>query len=189
MKYLIPIASALLLIVIAPMVSAASDEVRDHPGYVDFDEISSVAGAEPLLEVSLNVSILRMLSRVIQYEDQETGDLLSRLIRVSVIVFASDEIDSDKLLHTISETAYELDRKGWDRVMRMREKEDKIDIYFKLSDDGELIHGITIMAIHETESSVFVNFVGDFSPEDISRLGERYEIDELRDLDYGAAQR
>ena len=189
MKYLIPIARALLLFLLAPMAFAAGDDVRDHPGYVDFDEISSVAGAEPVLEMNLNISILRMLSKIVQSGDQETGDLLARLIRVSVIVFASDEIDSAKLLHTISETAYELDRKGWDRVMRMREEDDKIDIYFRLSDDGELIHGITIMAIHELESSIFVNFVGDFSPEDISRLGQRYEIDELMDLDYGAAQK
>ena len=78
--------------------------------------------------------------------------------------------------------AGELDAQGWERVVRVREEEDHVDIYFRLSDSAEMIYGIAIMVANSKET-VLVNIVGGISVQDLSALAKRFDIDELSDID------
>ena len=78
--------------------------------------------------------------------------------------------------------ATELDEQGWERVVRVRESEAHVDIYIRFSDDGSLLHGITIM-VAEPGETVMVNIVGEISDNDIAALGRRFDIDELAELE------
>ena len=53
---------------------------------------------------------------------------------------------------------------------------------FDYRQDAELIHGIAIM-VTEPDETVLVNIVGDISPDDISAIGERFDIDELAEIE------
>lgn len=64
----------------------------------------------------------------------------------------------------------------------MRESHEHVDIYFRLSDDSVIIHGIAIM-VAEPSETVIVNIVGHISADDLSALGRRFDIDELVDID------
>ena len=81
--------------------------------------------------------------------------------------------------------ANELDAQGWERVVRVREYESHVYIYFRLSDDADLIYGIAIMAAEQSET-VLVNIVGDISVEDLGALARRFDIDELSEIDIKA---
>jgi len=85
----------------------------------------------------------------------------------------------------MAEIADDLDRQGWERVVRVREDREHVDIYFRLSDDAMIIHGIAIM-VAEPGETVLVNIVGDISTDDLSALGRRFDIDELIDIDVNA---
>ena len=182
MKYLKQAALIAVTMVLMPFAMAASDELENHLGFVDFSSLTSRASGEPTVEISLKAPLLNMITNLIRSEDETAADFVSKLIRVTVNVFESDAIDVDDIAASMSEIADSLDDQGWDRVVRVREEDDHVDIFMRLSDDAELIHGIAIMVAGRTET-VMVNIVGDISGEDISALGRRFDIDELVDLD------
>ncbi|MFK7865045.1 MAG: DUF4252 domain-containing protein [Pseudohongiellaceae bacterium] len=177
--------SALLTVLISavvPLASAADSSIENHLGYVDFSQLTSIANVEPTVEISLKAPLLNMVTNLIRSEDEEAAAFISKLFRVTVNVFESESIDVSAISASMNQTAQELDSAGWDRVVRVREDEDHVDIYFRLGDDADRIHGIAIM-VAEPENIVLVNIVGDISTEDISALGRRFDIAELSDID------
>jgi hypothetical protein len=175
------IAGLVTLVLVAPLW-AADSSVRDHPGYVDFSTLTNQAETEPTVEISLRAPILNMVTNLIRAEDEMAADFVSKLLRVSVNVFESDDIDVSEIADSMASIAADLDARGWERVVRVRESSEHVDIYMRLSDDGELIHGITIM-VAEPGDTVMVNIVGDISGNDLAALGRRFDIDELAALE------
>ena len=62
----------------------------------------------------------------------------------------------------MSAMAEGLDSAGWDRVVRVREDENHVDIYYRLVSNADVIYGIAIM-VAEPREKVLVNIVGDIS--------------------------
>ena len=156
---------------------AADSDLENHPGYVDFSTLTAIAATEPTLEFSLKAPLIILITILISNQDNEAADFISKLIRVTVNVFESDDIDVDEVASPMSAMAEDLDSAGWDRVVRVREDENHVDIYFRLVSNADVIYGIVIM-VAEPREKVLVNIVGD-----ISALGRRFEFDELVDLD------
>ena len=156
---------------------AADSDLENHPGYVDFSTLTAIAATEPTVEFSLKAPLIILITNLISNQDNEAADFISKLIRVTVNVFESDDIDVDEVASPMSAMAEDLDSAGWDRVVRVREDENHVDIYFRLVSNADVIYGIAIM-VAEPREKVLVNIVGD-----ISALGRRFEFDELADLD------
>jgi hypothetical protein len=156
---------------------AADSDLENHPGYVDFSTLTAIAATEPTVEFSLKAPLIILITILISNQDNEAADFISKLIRVTVNVFESDDIDVDEIASPMSAMAEDLDSAGWDRVVRVREDENHVDIYFRLVSNADVIYGIVIM-VAEPREKVLVNIVGD-----ISALGRRFEFDELVDLD------
>ena len=156
---------------------AADSDLENHPGYVDFSTLTAIAATEPTVEFSLKAPLIILITILISNQDNEAADFISKLIRVTVNVFESDDIDVDEVASPMSAMAEDLDSAGWERVVRVREDENHVDIYFRLVSNADVIYGIVIM-VAEPREKVLVNIVGD-----ISALGRRFEFDELVDLD------
>ena len=156
---------------------AADSDLENHPGYVDFSILTAIAATEPTVEFSLKAPLIILITILISNQDNEAADFISKLIRVTVNVFESDDIDVDEVASPMSAMAEDLDSAGWERVVRVREDENHVDIYFRLVSNADVIYGIVIM-VAEPREKVLVNIVGD-----ISALGRRFEFDELVDLD------
>lgn len=181
MKMFKPLVSILVLLSMIPLATAAESDIDRHPGYVDFSVLRSIANVEPNVEVSLKAPLLNMITNLIRNEDPESANFISKLLRVTVNVFESNAIDVDEVADSMTTIAEDLDDQGWDRVVRVREENEHVDIYFRLSDDALIIHGIAIM-VAEPGETVLVNIVGDISTDDLTALGRRFNIDELVDI-------
>jgi hypothetical protein len=96
-------------------------------------------------------------------------------------VFDVDSRMRSEYADVTKETTKQLDEKGWERIVRVREDEENVDVYLRPSDDYESILGIVVM-VASWDEAVFVNIVGEINPEDVSRLGEHFDIDELDDV-------
>ena len=83
----------------------------------------------------------------------------------------------------MSDIARGLEQQDWERVVRVREEDEHVDVYFRLSDNSDMIYGIAIM-VSQPDEVVMVNIVGDISANDISALGRRFDIDELAKMDH-----
>ncbi len=178
-KYFVISCTALLVV---PLALAADNDLTSHPGYVDFSTLTDRATGEPTVEISLKAPLLTMMTGLIRAEDDMAADFVSKLLNVTVNVFESDDIDVDNVTDSMSEIADNLDDQGWDRVVRVREDDDHVDIYVRMSNSVDLIHGIAIMVASSGNETVMVNIVGDISSNDIAALGRRFDIDELSDL-------
>ena len=165
-----------------PVVLAAGSDLESHPGYVDFSTLTAIAAIEPTVEISLKAPLLNMITNLIRSEDEEAAEFISKLMRVTVNVFESDDIDVDQVAASMSTMAEDLDSAGWDRVVRVREDESHVDIYFRLAPDADVIYDIAIM-VAEPGETVLVNIVGDISTDDISAFGRRFDLDELVDIE------
>ncbi len=178
--------SELLTVFVACAVISASaiaqDKIEEHPGFVDFSRLSGLGGAEPTVQISLKTPLLNMVTNLLKQEDEQAADFVSKLMRVNVSVFESDALDVDEIADSMAVLARDLDAQGWERVVRIREEEDHVDIYFRLSTDADLIYGVAIMAASDDET-VLVNIVGDISVEDLGALARRFDIDELSDIE------
>ena len=181
-QFIVSMVVPILLLAVIPVVMAADNDIQNHPGYVDFSVLTTIADAEPNIEISLKSPLLNMVTNLIRNEDEEAANFISKLLRVTVNVFESSAFDVDEIADSMNTIAIDLDAQGWERVVRVREDRDHVDVYFRLSDDAEIIHGIAIM-VAEPGDTVLVNIVGDISTDDISTLGRRFNIDELSDFD------
>ena len=173
---------AIATVAVVPLVFAADNSLDDHPGFVDFSSLTAVTNVEPTVEISLKAPLLRMVTNLIRAEDDQAAEFVSKLMRVTVNVYESNAIDVGEIADSMSVIAENLDDQGWDRVVRVREDDDHVDIYMRMSDDAEIIHGIAIM-VAEPGDTVMVNIVGEISGDDISALGRRFDIDELAELE------
>ena len=169
-------------IVFLQSLYAQDAEVLDHPGYVDFSTLSNIAGDEPNVEVSLKAPLLNLITNILKNNDEQAADFISTLLSVNVRVFESSMLDTDRIAETMSEIARNLDAQQWERVVRVRDNAEHVDVYFRLSDNADVIYGIAIMVV-ESNETVMINIVGDISPDDISAIGARFDIDELSGLD------
>ncbi|MFT4862487.1 MAG: hypothetical protein ACI95C_001708 [Pseudohongiellaceae bacterium] len=183
MKNLNRLSLVLLVSTLASFVAAADSSVENLPGFVDFSELRAMANVEPIVEISLKAPLLNMMTNLVRNEDAEAAEFMSKLFRVTVNVFESDAIDVSAVADSMNSISQDLDSKGWDRVVRVRDQEEHVDIYFRFSDDADRIQGIAIMVAEPRGDTVLVNIVGDISVDDISALGERFDIDELANID------
>ena len=182
MKIFKNVLAPLFCLSLIPVVLAADSDLESHPGYVDFSTLTAIAAIEPTVEISLKAPLLILITNLIRNEDEEAAEFISKLMRVTVNVFESDDIDVDQVAASMSTMAEDLDSAGWDRVVRVREDESHVDIYFRLAPDADAIYGIAIM-VAEPGETVLVNIVGDISTDDISAFGRRFDLDELVDIE------
>ncbi len=182
MKSMKQFAAVAMLLAVTSSVWAAENIIENHPGYVDFSTLTALTSGEPTVEISLKAPLLSMVTNLIRSEDEEAADFISRLLRVTVNVFENEATNQDVIAESMEAISDDLDQQGWERVVRVREDDDHVDIYVRMSPDAELIHGLAVMVAGRTET-VLVNIVGDISGNDLAALGRRFDIDQLEHLD------
>jgi len=166
----------------AATANQKSEDYTKHPGYVSFEGLGHFDADEALVEIDLTEVLLTMAGQIMKGSDPELADVLSKLKLVRVQKFALEERDAKDVEAKVDDMAKKLEKDGWMRVVRVREDADHVHVYFKITDG--LLQGITVMAIEDRDTAAFVNIVGEIDPEQIGRLGAKFNIDELHDIEW-----
>ncbi len=169
---------ALALTLYGAFASAADD----HPGFVDFSALRGLADAEPVVEVTLREPLLRLITETIPEEDTEAANFVSRLLNVRLQVYEELEGDVRQVAESMEAIAANLEDEAWERVVRVRDDGDHVDIFLRFSSDEEVIYGIALMVVSDDGEVVLGNIAGNISADDIAALGRRFDIDELEDF-------
>ncbi len=165
---------ALLMLAFASAAWAQDDLKRD-PGYVDLDEIEQWFDKEPVIIVSIKGALLKLVAEATRYEDPELANLLRKLKSVQVRGYRLNWKDFEEVQGRVSTLARRLESEGWDTVVRVRDDDEDVNVHVRVVDDA--IAGMIVMVISPDEDeTVFINIVGEIDPEQIGRLGRKFDV-------------
>ena len=166
------ILTACLTALMALPVMAQEDALKGYPGYVNFGELSMIFG-EPSVQISVGESLLGLVSSLSASEDPEAAELFNRLKGVRVSVYETESM-ADGAVDLIKDVSSRLVDQGWEAVVTVNSADEQVRIFMMINDN--LVEGITVMAIEETEA-VFVNVIGTINPEELGKVMENFDID------------
>lgn len=172
---------ALAVLAAALLASTAHADADDKafasmPGYVDFAALAKIPD-EAKVEVNLKSPMLGLVSKFVGHDDPDLRDMLANLKLVRVRVYDITPEIEKAFISAGSETTSRLDKNGWERIVRVRDDGERVDVYFKPSTKAEWIEGVLIIALDN--EAAFINIVGQIRPEDVGRIGEHFDIDEF----------
>jgi hypothetical protein len=158
-------------------VAGAQGELSKHPGFVDFRAMNISGGEEPKIEVNLRGSLLGLAARIASDEEPELSSTLMSLEAIHVEVYDAEYRKSDSYVEQLAETAKSLENKGWETIVRVRDKGEHA--YIAVKSEGDNIVGLVVLAADRGDEIVLVNIVGNINIDEIWRVGREFDIDHL----------
>lgn len=172
--------SAALLLPLAPALHAT--EAPLDLGALTF----SINQTAETVQVDLSKSLLKIAARIAAVEDAEAAKLLGGLERVQVRVFTLSDKGDASALSQIEEIRSRLLADGWHQAVSVKGKEgENVGVHLRLRGE-ELIEGLVVSVLGPKGEVVLVNVVGEVRPEQLAKLGEKLNIQPLKQLDVGS---
>jgi len=169
-----------LLLLLLAGTAYAQDRLERDPGYVDFGSLNASFSGEPTLEVNVKGGLLKLVAEASRFEDPELASLLRKLKAIQVRGFRVDGAQFDGAARQATSIARKLESRGWDTVIRVREYNEHVDMYVKVVDDA--IAGLVVMVVgNGDDDTIFLNIVGEIDPEEVGRIGRKFNIGKLND--------
>ena len=182
---------ALLLFAAAvgPTSAWASPPLEKQPGYIEFSSLGLFDDPEPeaSIEIYLKDPLLDLVAAATRFEDKELADMLEALylIRVQAYQKAEDQdLDTSYDYERIAERLKALTLPGWERVVQVRERDERMQFYVRSED--EAIVGLLVL-VGSPREFVFINIVGLLDLAQVGRVGRKFDIAPLDSIDFGAA--
>lgn len=167
MKLLVMMFTALL----AMPAWAQDDDLKDLPGYVDFGALTEMYG-EPSIEIAVGKTLLGLVSAFGASEDPEAAALFKRLKGVRIHVFETDGL-ADGAMDHVKEISSRLSSQGWESVVKVNSSDEQVRIFLRIN--GEMVEGITVMAMEEDEA-VFINVIGNLDPSELETVMDNFDV-------------
>ncbi|NNF57563.1 MAG: DUF4252 domain-containing protein [Rhodothermaceae bacterium] len=144
---------------------------------LELDDLDALFSEEARVEVNLQGPLLRLVAEASRAEEPEFAAMVDAMRGIFVRQYALSTARSG-VSTRVRDMARSLESSGWQTLVRVREDDEDIFIY--LLPDGDIIDGLVVMALNSTDDeATFVTFEGRIDPEQIGRLGARFNIDAL----------
>lgn len=178
MKPVLRFAPAILALLLISSNARAAE-----PGYVDMGKFTPVEGCE-FVEVNLHAPLIKIASMFIDKEEPAIADLIRSLKHVRVNVVGFDDSNREETSDRVRKIRTELEAQGWTQTVTVREKgeADDVAVFVKMREDDS-IDGVVVTVISRSEKqAVFVNVVGNITPEQLAAVGKGLNIAPLAHL-------
>lgn len=156
-------------------VSAAED-----PGLVDFGVFEAPDKGE-FVEVQIKSNLIQMVARLAEDSEPEVADLLGGLRSIRVNVVSLNDENRDSMASRMKQVRSDLEKRGWDKIVTAIDEGDDVGVYVKLRGE-EAVEGVVVTVLEGKGEAVFVNVAGDVRPEKLALLGERFNIQPLKEI-------
>lgn len=161
------------------VVGRASAQAQDQRGFVDIAQVEAWFADEPTIEVNIRGALLNLVAEASRFEDPELSEMLKRLKSIQVRGFELRGTDPE-IVRRSDDLGRSLESQGWETIVRVRDDGEVVHMYLLAS--GDTIEGMVVLAMDEyDDEAVFVNIVGEIRPDQIGRIGRRFNIGVLDD--------
>jgi hypothetical protein len=150
-----------------------------RPGQVDFGTFSPPAGGGQFVEINISDTLFSLATSLVEKPEPALAGLLKGLHRVHVTVVGLDDQNRGELKERMATIRKDLDAKAWERVVTVRQQAQDVAIFLKTA-EGNSVEGLVVTVLEEGKQAVFINVVGNIRPDQLSLLGERFRIEELK---------
>jgi len=150
----------------------------DRPGQVDFGKLVPSAHGE-FVEVNISGNLLGIAARLAAKQEPDVAELLRGLQSVRVNVLGLDDLNRSVTDERIKTLRTELDAKGWERVVTVKEKAQDVGVFIKTRGQ-ETVEGLVVTVIEGNQQAVLVNIVGAIQVEQIAKLADKLHLDPLK---------
>ncbi len=170
--------SMIFLFITTVAVMAQKKDYSSYDGYIDFKSIEALMDTDESTEIIIEEKLLRMVGRLAKHEDPELQELLENIKLVKAMTFDVSNKNYKELSKIVMDMAASLDKKGWDRIVKSKSRENIAYVYIK-TEGEEGINGLAVMSVDENGEAAFVNVVGTIDLDAIGRLGSKFDIPAL----------
>ena len=155
-------------------------------GFVDFGKLNAAPGCE-FVEVNVGSSLISMAARLVKGEP-EIAEVLQGLKSIRVNVVGLSDENRTEIEDHVKHIRTQLNSGGWERIVTVQKDKEDVGIYLKAR-GAEAVEGIVVTVLNGNKQAVLINIVGDIKPEKLGVLGERFNIDPLKELGPGLAKK
>jgi hypothetical protein len=182
MRIMKPWFSGLLAVAaLATGMSLSLGLAAERGGRVDFGTLTLPGAGGECVEVRINRNLIAMASRLAERQEPEVAELLRGLESVHVSVVSLDDANREAALERIANLRTGLDAHGWDRVVTVRQNQEDVQVFLKTRGE-EAIEGVVVTVIERDREAILVHIVGDLRPEKIAVIGERLNLEPLKQI-------
>jgi hypothetical protein len=152
------------------------------PGQVDFGKFTPPGDDGQFVEIQINSNLLSLAAQVVEKQQPEVAKLLRNVQLVHVNVVGLTDENRAEMTKRVRQIRHDLDARGWDHNVAVQGKDGQdVGIYTKTR-GGEALAGLAITVIDANDQVVLINIVGDIRPEQVAALGEKLDIEPLKDV-------
>ncbi len=164
-------------------VLSQSTDVTKEPGYVDFGDFTAFENSTKVTEVILDEDLLSVLAAMSDENDPNIMSILNGIKLVKANVYEISEDNKDELKKRIDEVDSKLSSTGWKRIIRTRGEDEIANVYIKLNNDKKIV-GLAVTNFEKDGEAAFVNIVGNIDLATIGKLGKKFGIPHLGEVNH-----
>jgi Domain of unknown function (DUF4252) len=155
------------------------------PSEVDFGKFTPPDDGGQFVEIQINSNLLSLAAQVVEKQQPDAARLLRSVQLVHVNVVGLTDENRAEMTKRVQRIRHDLDAQGWDHNVAVQDKDGQdVGVYTKTR-GGEALAGLAVTVIDPKGQVVLINIVGDIRPEQVAVLGEKLNIELLKDV--GAA--
>ena len=179
MKTLIKILSVFVLLS-ATSLMAQEKDYSGYAGFANFGDLTALQDGEMVTEILIEEKLLRMVAKFTK-DDEELSDLIGGLKLIKVNTFEVTPSNSEELMDRAKSIDKDLMAKNWDRIVKTKSRGEVANVYIKTAGEDEFV-GITVVTVDEGGEAAFVNIVGSINMDTLGKLGQKFDIPGLDDI-------
>lgn len=173
MKYFKPIIAFLLLAISAAF--AQNTDYSKESGYFDFGKLTALMNSEPTMEIYLEEPMLKIIAKMSENHEKGIGDAIGLLKLINVKEYKVDSVKKEAIEETIDSFNKDLQSKQWERLIRMKQKEQLVNVYVKKA-SNDSYSGLVVTALRKNGSVTFVNIIGHIDLATMGKISGEFKI-------------
>ena len=179
MKHSIALLGAFACTMLTTGLILAADKTA--PGQADFGSFTAPSGGGEFVEVNVPGGLISLAARFVEKQEPDVAKLLNGIKQVRVNVIGLDDTNREDMSKRAQKVRTDLSKQGWEKIVTAQKQEQDVSVYLKM-DEGGGIQGVTVVVIDGSKHAVFANVVGDIRPEQLAMLGEKLNIEPLKNI-------